>query len=152
MPKGKYKRLECHINILKNNLKHKKFTIREAEKLMFILEFKKSLRERIKKIRNTDVLDDRLSKLISTGKTHYRNKRKIPKIENYIPPMWHLWVYGGCRKNQFVKEKTVNKTSLENILIFSKKELKEKMLRILKEKGQNPDDWHFYAWFKTLDM
>ncbi|GAH01000.1 unnamed protein product [marine sediment metagenome] len=152
MPKGKYKRLHCHIKILKNNLKHKKFTIRDAIKSMFIFEFRKLLRERIKKIRNTDVSDDRLSELISTGKSHYIKKRKIPRIEDYTPPMWHLWVYGGCKKNQFVKEKTVNKTTLENILIFSKKELKEKMLRILKERGQNPDYWNFYAWFKTVNL
>jgi hypothetical protein len=63
-----------------------------------------------------------------------------------------LWVYGGWRKNQFVKEKTVNKTTLENILSFSKKELKEKMLRILKERGQNPDGWTFYEWFKTVSI
>lgn len=66
--------------------------------------------------------------------------------------MWHLWVYGGCKKNQLVKQKTVNKTILENILSFSKEELKERMIRILKERGQNPDDWNFYTWFKTVDI
>ena len=152
MPKGKYKRLECHKNILKKNLKHKKLNLREANKLRFRYKFKKLLRERIKKIRNTDISDDSLSELISTDKTHYRNKRKIPKIENYIPPIWHLWVYGGCKKNQFDKGKTVNKTTLENILSFSKKELKEKMLRILEERGQNSDDWNFDAWFKTVNI
>ena len=73
-------------------------------------------------------------------------------MEDYTPPMWHLWVYGGCRKNQFVKEKTVSKATLEDILSFSKKELKEKMLRILKERGQNPDEWNFYEWLKTVDI
>ena len=84
--------------------------------------------------------------------TNYIKRREIPKIEDYTPPMWHLWVYGGCRKNQFVKERTINKTTLKNILSFSKKELKEKMLRILKERSQNPDEWNFYEWFKTVDI
>ena len=152
MPKGKYKRLECHRNILKKNLKHKKLTLREAEKSIFRYIFRKSLRERINNIKNISFPDEKLNELITIGKTHYIKRRKILRMEDYIPPMWHLWVYGGCRKNQFVKEKTVNKTTLENILSFSKKELKEKMLRILKEKGQNPDVWNFYAWFKTVDI
>jgi len=152
MPKGKYKRLRCHIDILKKNLKHKKITLRDAEKSMFRYDFRKSLRERITNIKNISISDEKLNELITTGRTNYIKRRKIPKIEDYMPPMWHLWVYGGCRKNQFVKEKTVNKTTLENILSFSKKELKEKMLRILKERGQNPDDWNFYAWFKTVDI
>ena len=66
--------------------------------------------------------------------------------------MWHLWIYGGCRKSRLVKQKTVNETTIENILSFRKEELKEKMLRILKERDQNPDDWNFYAWFKTVDI
>jgi len=66
--------------------------------------------------------------------------------------MWHLWIYGGYRKSRLVKQKTVNETTIENILSFSKEELKEKMLRILKERDQNPDDWNFYAWFKTVDI
>ena len=152
MPKGKYKRLECHKNILKNNLKHKKLTLRDTEKLMFRYDFREFLRERINNTRNISISDEKLNELITTGRTNYIKRREIPKIEDYTPPMWHLWVYGGCRKNQFVKEKTVNKTTLENILIFSKKELKEKMLRILKERGQNPDDWHFNAWFKTVSI
>jgi len=152
MPKGKYKRLECHKNILKKNLKHKKFTLRDAIKSVFMFEFRKSLRERINKSRNISISDEKLNELITTGRTNYIKRRKIPKIEDYTPPMWHLWVYEGCRKNQFAKEKTVNKTTLENILSFSKKELKEKMLRILKERGQNPNDWHFYAWFKAVNL
>lgn len=152
MPKGKYKRLRCHINILKKNLKQKKLTLREAEKSMFRYNFRKSLRERINNIKNISISDEKLNELITIGKSHYIKKRKIPRMEDYTPPMWHLWVYGGCRKNQFVKEKTVNKTILENILSFSKEELKEKMLRILKEKGQNPDEWNFYEWFKIVDI
>lgn len=152
MPKGKYKRLRCHINILKKNLKHKKLTLRDAIKSVFMFEFRKSLRERINKTRNISISDEKLNELITTGRTNYIKRRKIPKIEDYTPPMWHLWVYGGCKKNQFVKEKTVNKTILEYILSFSKEELKEKMLRILKEKDQNPDDWNFYAWFKTVSI
>jgi len=66
--------------------------------------------------------------------------------------MWHLWIYGGYRKSQLAKQKTVNETTIKNILSFSKEELKEKMLRILKERDQNPDDWNFYAWFKTIDI
>jgi len=152
MPKGKYKRLECHKKILKNNLKCKKLTLMDTEKSMFRHGFKKALRAKINKKRNVNLSDDKLSEMISTGKTHYRNNRKIPKIENYIPPKWHLWIYGGYRKNQLVKEKTVYKTTLENILSFNKKELKEKMLKILKKRVQNPDDWDFYAWFKTLNI
>lgn len=152
MPKGKYKRLLCHKNILKNNLKHKKFTLRDAIKSVFMFEFRKFLGERINKIRNISISDEKLNELITTGRANYIKRREIPKIEDYTPPMWHLWVYGGCRKNQFVKEKRVNKTTLENILSFSKKELKEKMLRILKERGQNPDDWNFYVWFKTISI
>lgn len=152
MPKGKYKRLACHKNILKKNLKHKKFTLRDAIKSVFMFEFRKSLRERINKTRNISISDEKLNELITTGMTHYIKRRKMPRIEDYTPPIWHLWVYGGCKKNQFVKEKTVNKTTLENILSFSKKELKEKMLRILKERGQNPDNWNFYAWFKTVSI
>ena len=152
MPKGKYKRLECHRNILKKNLKHKKITLREAVKSMFRYNFRKPLRERINNIKNISIPDERLNELIITGRTNYIKKRKIPRIEDYTPPMWHLWVYGGCRKNQFVKEKTVNKTILEYILSFSKEELKEKMLRILKERSQNLDDWNFYTWFKTVDI
>jgi len=57
-----------------------------------------------------------------------------------------------AEKINLLKKKTVNKTILENILSFSKEELKEKMLRILKEKGQNPDEWNFYEWFKTVDI
>jgi hypothetical protein len=51
VPKGKYKRLECHKDILKKNLKHKKLTLREAEKSMFRYNFRKSLRERINNIK-----------------------------------------------------------------------------------------------------
>lgn len=150
MPKGKYKRLECHRNILKKNLKHKKLTLREAEKSMFRYNFRKSLRERINNIKNISFSDEKLNELITIGKTYYIKRRKIPRMEDYTPPIWHLWVYGGCRKNQFVKEKTVNKTIPEYILSFSKEELKEKVLRILKERNQNPDDWNFYTWFKTV--
>ncbi len=50
MPKGKYKRLRCHIDILKKNLEHKKITLRDAEKL---------------------------NELISTGKTHHIKKGKF---------------------------------------------------------------------------
>lgn len=152
MPKGKYKRLGCHKIILKNNLKHKKFTLRDAEKSMFRYDFGESLKKRINKTRNMSISDEKLNELISTGKTHYIKKRKIPKIEGYTPPMWHLWIYGGYRKSQLAKQKTVNETTIKNILSFSKEELKEKMLRILKERDQNPDDWNFYAWFKTIDI
>ena len=48
MPRGKYKRLRCHINILKKNLKHKKITLRDAEKLMFRYDFGESLKKRDK--------------------------------------------------------------------------------------------------------
>jgi hypothetical protein len=115
-----------------------------------MFEFRKSLRKRINKTRNISISDEKLNELISTGKTHHIKKRKIPRIEDYTPPMWHLWVYGGCKKNQLVKQKTVNETTIENILSFSKEELKEKVLRILKERDQNPDDWNFYTWFKTV--
>ena len=147
MPQGKYKRLECHVNILKNNLKHKKLNLRQAEKLRFGYKFKKLLRERIK---NINITDDKLDELISTGKTYSEVKRKIPRIEDYTPPMWHLWVYGGHRKDQLIQEKIINKTKFEKIVNYTKKELKEKMLKILKERGQNPEDWNFEKWFKTV--
>jgi len=147
MPKGKYKRLECHIKILKNNLKHKKFTIREAEKSMFNLEFRKFLRERIK---NINITDDKLDELKSAGKAYSEVKRKIPRIEGYTPPMWHLWVCGGYRKDQLIQKKIINKTKLEKIVNYTKKELKEKMLKILKERGQNPEDWDFEKWFRIV--
>jgi hypothetical protein len=76
MPKGKYKRLHCHIKILKNNLKHKKLTLREAEKSMFRYNFRKSLRERINNIKNISISDEKLNKLITIGKSHYIKKRK----------------------------------------------------------------------------
>ena len=79
MPKGKYKRLECHKNILKKNLKHKKLNLREANKLRFRYEFKKLLRERIKNIRNVSISDEKLNKLITTGKTYYIKRRKWGK-------------------------------------------------------------------------
>jgi len=147
MPKGKYKRLACHKNILKKNLKHKKLNLREAEKLRFRYKFKKLLRERTKDI---NITDDKLDELMSTGKTYSEAKRKIPRIEDYIPPIWHLWVYGGHRKDQLIQEKIINKTKLEKIVNYTKKELKEKMLKILKERGQNPKDWNFEKWFKTV--
>lgn len=147
MPKGKYKRLECHKNILKKNLKHKKLNLREAEKLRFRYKFKKLLRERIK---NINITDDKLDELISAGKTYSEVKRKIPRIEDYTPPMWHLWVYGGHWKDQLIQEKIINKTKFEKIVNYTKKELKEKMLKILKERGQNPKDWNFEKWFKTV--
>ena len=149
MPKGKYKRLECHKNILKKNLKHKKLNLREAKKLRFRYEFKKLLREKTK---NINITDDKLDELISTGKTYSEVKRKIPRIEDYTPPMWHLWVYGGHWKDQLIQEKIINKTKFEKIVNYTKKELKEKMLKILKERGQNPDEWNFYEWFKTVDI
>lgn len=147
MPKGKYKRLACHKNILKKNLKHKKLNLREAEKLRFRYKFKKLLRERIK---NINITDDKLDELISTGKTYSEVKRKIPRIEDYTPPMWHLWVYGGHWKDQLIQEKKINKTKLEKIVNYTKKELKEKMHKTLKERGQNPEDWNFEKWFKTV--
>lgn len=147
MPKGKYKRLECHIKILKNNLKNKKVYLGEAEKIRFRYEFKKLLRERTK---NINITDDKLDELISTGKTYSEVKRKIPRIEDYTPPMWHLWVYGGHWKDQLIQEKIINKSKLEKIVNYTKKELKEKMLKILKERGQNPKDWNFEKWFKTV--
>jgi butyrate kinase len=73
MPKGKYKRLACHKNILKKNLKHKKLNLREAKKIRFRYEFKKLLRERIK---NINITDDKLDELISTNKTYSEVKEK----------------------------------------------------------------------------
>jgi hypothetical protein len=64
--------------------------------------------------------------------------------------MWHLWVYGGHWKDQLIQEKIINKTKFEKIVNYTKKELKEKMLKILKERGQNPKDWNFEKWFKTV--
>ena len=139
MPKGKYKRLACHKNILEKNLKHEKLNLREAEKLRFRYKFKKLLRERIK---NINITDDKLDELISTGKTYSEVKRKIPRIEDYTPPMWHLWVYGGHWKDQLIQEKIINKTKFEKIVNYTKKELKER--------GQNPKDWNFEKWFKTV--
>jgi len=150
MPKGKYKRLRCHKNILIKNLKHNKFTLADSEKLMFRYDFGESLKKRINKIRNVNISNDLLNKLISTGKAHYFKKRKIPRIEDHTLPIWHLWVYGGNDKSQLVKQNLVKETSIRKILNYNKEELKEKMLGILKERNQNPDDWHFYAWFKNL--
>jgi len=56
--------------------------------------------------------------------------------------MWHLWVYGGHWKDQLIQEKIINKTKFEKIVNYTKKELKER--------GQNPKDWNFEKWFKTV--
>lgn len=56
-------------------------------------------------------------------------------------------------------QKKVNRTTpgteevnLEKIVNFTWEKLKEKMFRILKERGQNLEDWNFENWFRTFGV
>lgn len=72
----------------------------------------------------------------------------IYPIEKSPVKSWHTKIYGGKKINK--RTPGTEGVSLEKIVNFTKKELKERMIQILKDRNQNPGEWNFYKWFKTL--
>ena len=175
MPKGKYKRSTSNRKILRNNKlgkskKYNKLDIFKRDnytcqmcKGIFSEEFLSTYRlPNFKKSKlNPNII-------ITLCKDCYRicvnNNLNVDDIKNYLfcrrktkiiypigkspDKSWYTKIYGGKKIN-----KTTPKTegvSLEKIVNFTKKALKERMIQILKDRNQNPDDWHFNKWFKTL--
>lgn len=125
MPRGKYKRtteIRKKITGGKNpNFKNGLYCKKEDEKEL-------SLRE---------VVLEREIRRRQTETVYPLNEAPIKK--------WYGYVCGGQKRphaNPHYKERTPDEI-IESVVNFTKEELKEAMIKVLKERGQSPKDWGF---------
>jgi len=97
-------------------------------------------------------------RLLDGGKTDRWNKEDIlnfrlcmRQTETVYPigrspnKKWYSIIYAGGRRREInpnYKEKTTNEM-IETAANFNKEELEEAMIKVLKERGQDPKDWGF---------